>query len=69
MNKENIGAKEIDNIINKKSGILSLEKEITYNDSLGERLISSGSSKVPVCIVKVNEELVIARETYRLVKS
>jgi acetate kinase len=146
MNKENIGAKEIDNIINKKSGILglskkytdfvniqkgvmendpdcirafesycyrikkyigayvavmdgvdliifgggigenspmtrekiladlsvfgiSLEKEINYNDSLGERLISSGSSKVPVCIVKVNEELVIARETYHLVKS
>jgi len=145
MNKENIGAKEIDNIINKKSGILglskkytdfvniqkgvmendpdcirafesycyrikkyigayvaamdgvdliifgggigenspmtrekiladlsvfgiSLEKEINYNDSLGERLISSGSSKVPVCIVKVNEELIIARETYRLVK-
>jgi len=146
MNKENIGAKEIDNIINKKSGILglskkytdfvniqkgvmendpdcirafesycyrikkyigayvavmdgvdliifgggigenspmtrekiladlsvfgiSLEKEINYNDSLGERLISSGSSKVPVCIVKVNEELIIARETYHLVKS
>jgi len=146
MNKENIGAKEIDNIINKKSGILglskkytdfvsiqkgvlendpdcirafesycyrikkyigayvaamdgvdliifgggigenspmtrekiltdlsvfgiSLEKEINYNDSLGERLISSGSSKVPVCIVKVNEELIIARETYYLVKS
>ena len=146
MNKENIGAKEIDNIINKKSGILglskkytdfvsiqkgvlendpdcirafesycyrikkyigayvaamdgvdliifgggigenspmtrekiltdlsvfgiSLEKKINYNDSLGERLISSGSSKVPVCIVKVNEELIIARETYYLVKS
>ena len=146
MNKENIGAKEIDNIINKKSGILglskkytdfvsiqkgvlendpdcirafesycyrikkyigayvaamdgvdliifgggigenspmtrekiltdlsvfgiSLEKEINYNDSLGERLISSGNSKVPVCIVKVNEELIIARETYYLVKS
>ncbi|MBU4450445.1 MAG: acetate kinase [Actinobacteria bacterium] len=146
MNKENIGAKEIDNIINKKSGILglskkytdfvniqkgvmendpvcirafesycyrikkyigayvavmdgvdliifgggigenspmtrekiladlsvfgiSLEKEINYNDSPGERLISSGSSRVPVCIVKVNEELIIARETYHLVKS
>ena len=69
MNKEIIDAKEIDNIINKKSGILGLEKEINYNDSLGERLISSASSKVPVCIVKVNEELVIARETYRLVKS
>ena len=145
MNKENIGAKEIDNIINKKSGILglskkytdfvsiqkgvlendpdcirafesycyrikkyigayvavmdgvdliifgggigenspmtrekiltdlsvfgiSLEKEINYNDSLGERLISSVSSNVHVCIVKVNEELIIARETYRLVK-
>ncbi|MCL4415863.1 MAG: acetate kinase [Actinobacteria bacterium] len=145
MNKEDIGTKEIDNIINKKSGILglsrkytdfvniqkgvmendpdcirafesycyrikkyigayaavmdgvdliifgggigenspmarekiladlsvfgiSIEKEINYNDSLGERLISSVSSKVPVCIVKVNEELIIARETYRLVK-
>jgi len=145
MNKENIDAKEIDNIINKKSGILglskkytdfvniqkgvmendpdcirafksycyrikkyigayvavmdgvdliifgggigenspmtrekiledlnvfgiSLEKEINYNDSLGERLISSVSSKVPVCVVKVNEELIIARETYHLVK-
>lgn len=146
MNKENIGAKEIDNIINKKSGILglskkysdfvniqkgvrqndpdcirafesycyrikkyigsyaavmdgvdliifgggigenspmarerilsdlnfmgiSLEKETNNNDSLGERLISSGSSKVPVCIVKVDEEIIIARETYNLVKS
>jgi acetate kinase len=145
MNKENISAKEIDNIINKKSGILglskkytdfvniqkgvrekdpdcirafesycyrikkyigsymavmdgvdliifgggigenspmtrekilsdldifgiSLEKEINYNDSLGERLISSGSSKVHVCVAKVNEELIIARETYDLVK-
>jgi len=145
MNKENIDAKEIDNIINKKSGILglskkytdfvniqkgvmkndpdcvrafesycyrikkyigayiavmngvdliifgggigenspmarekiledldifgiNLEKEMNYNNSLGERLISSVSSKVPVCIVKVNEELIIARETYRLVK-
>ena len=145
MCKENIGAKEIDNIINKKSGILglskkysdfvsiqkgvrendpdcirafesycyrikkyigayvaamdgvdliifgggigenspmtrekvlsdlsvfgiSLEKEINNNDSLGERLISSASSKVSVCIVKVNEELIIARETYHLVK-
>ena len=146
MNKENIGAKEIDNIINKESGILglskkysdfvniqkgvrqndpdcirafesycyrikkyigsyaavmdgvdliifgggigenspmarerilsdlnfmgiSLEKETNNNDSLGERLISSGSSKVPVCIVKVDEEIIIARETYNLVKS
>ena len=146
MYKENIGAKEIDNIINKKSGILglskkysdfvniqkgvrendpdcirafesycyrikkyigsyaavmdgvdliifgggigenspmtrektlsdlsylgiSLDKEINYNDKLGERLISSASSKVPVCIVKVDEELIIARETYNLVKS
>jgi acetate kinase len=146
MNKENIGSKEIDNIINKKSGILglskkysdfvniqkgvqdndpdcirafesycyrikkyigsyaaamdgvdliifgggigenspmarekilsdlsflgiSLEKDINNNDSLGERLISSASSKVPVCIVKVDEEIIIARETYNLVKS
>ncbi len=146
MNKENIDAKEIDNIINKKSGILglskkytdfvniqkgvikkdpdcirafesycyrikkyigayaavmdgvdliifgggigenspmtrekiladlnvfgvSLEKEINYNDSLGERLISSRSSRVHVCVAKVNEELIIARETYNLVKS
>ena len=146
MNKENLGAKEIDNIINKKSGILglskkysdfvniqkgvrqndqdcirafesycyrikkyigsyaaamdgvdliifgggigenspmarekilsdlsflgiSLEKEINNNDLLGERLISSDSSKVPVCIIKVDEEIIIARETYNLVKS
>jgi acetate kinase len=146
MNKENIGSKEIDNIINKKSGILGLskkysdfvniqkgvrendpdcirafesycyrikkyigsyaaamdgvdliifgggigenspmvrerilsdlnflgiglDKEINNNDSLGERLISSGSSKIPVCIVKVDEEIIIARETYNLVKN
>jgi acetate kinase len=146
MNKENIGAKEIDNMINKKSGVLglskkysdfiniqkgvmendpdcirafesycyrikkyigaytavmdgvdliifgggigenspmarektleglsflgiSLDKEINSNDKLGERIISSGSSRVPVCIVKVDEELIIARETYNLVKS
>ena len=146
MCKENIGAKEIDNIINKKSGVLglskkysdfvniqkgvrendpdcirafesycyrikkyigayaavmdgvdliifgggigenspmarertladlsylgiSLDKEINQNDSLGERLISSGSSKVHVCVAKVDEELIIARETYNLVKS
>jgi acetate kinase len=48
---------------------ISLDKEINNNDKLGERLISSGSSKVPVCIVKVDEELIIARETYNLVKS
>ena len=48
---------------------ISLEKEINNNDSLGERLISSPSSKVPVCIVKVDEEIIIARETYSLVKS
>jgi acetate kinase len=146
MNKENIGAKEIDNMINKKSGVLglskkysdfiniqkgvmendpdcirafesycyrikkyigaytavmdgvdliifgggigenspmarektleglsflgiSLDKEINSNDKLGERIISSGSSRVPVCIVKVDEELIIARETYSLVKN
>ena len=48
---------------------INLDKEINSNDKLGERLISSGSSKVPVCIVKVDEELIIARETYNLVKS
>ena len=146
MNKENIGAKEIDNIINKQSGILglskkysdfiniqkgvrendtdcirafdcycyrikkyigayaavmdgvdliifgggigenspmarekiladlsilgiSLDREINNNDKLGERLISSDKSKVPVCVAKVDEELIIARETYNLVKN
>ncbi len=48
---------------------ISLEKEVNNNDSLGERLISSGSSKVPVCIVRVDEEIIIARETYNLVKN
>ncbi len=48
---------------------ISLDKEINNNDKLGERLISSAGSKVPVCIVKVDEELIIARETYNLVKS
>ena len=48
---------------------ISLNKEINNNDSLGERLISSESSKVPVCIVKVDEEIIIARETYSLVKN
>jgi len=48
---------------------ISLDKEINNNDSMGERLISSKSSKVPVCIVKVDEEIIIARETYDLVKN
>ena len=48
---------------------ISLEKEVNNNDSLGERLISSDSSKVPVCIVRVDEEIIIARETYNLVKN
>ena len=48
---------------------ISLDKEINNNDKLGERLISSAGSKVPVCIVKVDEELIIAREAYNLVKN
>ena len=48
---------------------VSLEKEKNNNDSPGERLISSKDSRVPVCIVKVDEEIIIARETYNLVKN
>jgi len=146
MNKEKIGAKEIDNIINKKSGVLglskkysdfvniqkgvkendpdcvrafeaycyrikkyigayaaamdgvdliifgggigenspmtrekilsglsflglSLDNEKNSNDKLCERLISSAGSRVHVCVAKVDEELIIARETHNLVKN
>jgi acetate kinase len=48
---------------------------IELNDALNqernttERRISSGQSKVEVLVIPTNEELMIARETYRLVKA
>ncbi|MCL4386670.1 MAG: acetate kinase [Actinobacteria bacterium] len=33
----------------------------------GEQIISTSDSKVPVAVVKVNEEIIIARETYNMV--
>jgi len=47
---------------------IKLDKKINDNDSQGERLISSSSSKVPACVVKLDEELIMAKETYNLVK-
>jgi len=45
---------------------IKIDKDINNNDALGERIISSGDSKTLVCIVKVDEELIIARETNKL---
>jgi len=40
------------------------------NDNLvGEQIISSNDSKVPVVVVRVDEEIIIARVTYNLVKA
>lgn len=40
------------------------------NDNLvGEQIISSNDSKVPVVVVRVDEEIIIARITYNLVKA
>lgn len=48
---------------------ISIDKEANENGSMGERLISSDNSMVKVCVAKVDEELIIARETYKLIKN
>lgn len=45
---------------------INLDKNLNDDDSLGERIISANDSKVSVCVAKVDEELVIARETFKL---
>jgi acetate kinase len=47
---------------------IKLDKKINDNNSRGERLISSSSSRVPVCVVKLDEELIMAKETYNLIR-
>jgi acetate kinase len=46
---------------------LKLNKEYNTNDALGERAITSSDSKVCACIVNVDEELIIAQETFKLI--
>jgi acetate kinase len=45
-----------------------LDDELNQTCSSAERRISSAQSKVEVLVIPTNEELMIARETYRLVK-
>lgn len=42
-----------------------LDKEKNDDNSLGERSVSSDSSRVKIIVANVDEEIVIARETYR----
>ncbi|MCL5070321.1 MAG: acetate/propionate family kinase, partial [Actinobacteria bacterium] len=39
------------------------------NNLVGEQVISNNDSKIPVVVVRVNEEIIIARVTYDLVKA
>ena len=46
-----------------------LDNEKNYNAPRGENfIISAENSKVKVCIIPTNEELVIAQQTKKLVK-
>jgi len=47
---------------------IRLDKGLNNDKSIKEGLISSKDSKVSVCVANVDEELIIARETYRLIK-
>lgn len=50
-------------------GILGVQLDETLNDVKGEeREISKPNSKVKVWLIPTNEELMIAKETYKLVK-
>lgn len=49
---------------------LGIKVDHDKNDNLvGEQIISSNDSKVPVVVVRVDEEIIIARVTYNLVKA
>ncbi len=45
---------------------IELNKEINSNDSLGERIITTDDSDACACVVSVDEELIIAKETFKL---
>ncbi len=47
---------------------VELDEALNENNTGGERRISSPRSKVEVLVIPTNEELVIARDTYELVK-
>lgn len=48
---------------------LELDDELNNTRSSEERVISTPSSKVDVLVIPTNEELVIARDTYELIKA
>ncbi|MDD3520811.1 MAG: acetate kinase [Actinomycetota bacterium] len=48
---------------------ISLDKNLNNDRSIKEKIVSSKDSKVTVCIAKVDEELIMARETYRLIRN
>jgi acetate kinase len=47
---------------------IELDEDLNQTRSSQERRISTGQSKVQVLVIPTNEELMIARETFRLVK-
>jgi acetate kinase len=48
---------------------IDLDEDLNQNHSSKERRISKSDSKVQVLVIPTNEELMIARETYRLVNN
>lgn len=48
---------------------ITLDKEINANTMSVEAIISTKDSKVKVCVIPTNEELVIAQDTYNIVKN
>ena len=52
-----------------KVKVLGIELDEEANNFRGEeRLITTKTSKIPVWVVPTNEELMIAKDTYNLVK-
>jgi acetate kinase len=48
---------------------IELDEELNQAHSSEERRISTIHSKIAVLVIPTNEELMIARETYRIVKN
>ncbi len=46
---------------------IDLDENLNFNGSIKEGLISSKESKVSICKAKVDEELIIARESWKLI--
>ena len=63
-----------ENIINKLSGAMNIYVNKIANDNIGygrdlkEGLITTEESKIPVYVIPTDEEVMIVRDTYKLVK-